>query len=340
MNRRDDILLFLGLLIAFLVASPLNAQEKASPKPGEGITSFLQRLDRPGAAYRKEFIRLNKGKFGKNNSLLLGVEYTLPPSRTKAEASSTPVGKSGRQPLFGKALANYKVTSSELRGACFYLVSGHGGPDPGAIGRMGSRRLHEDEYAYDIMLRLARALLTKGAKVHSIIQDAKDGIRDQRFLDNSKRETCMGDAIPFNQVARLEQRAAKINALSRKDKEKYKRAIFIHVDSRSRHQRADVFFYHKPRSADGKRLARTMRSTFAEKYKRHQPGRGFSGTVESRDLYVLRHTVPTSVFVELGNIQNSFDQRRIILSNNRQALANWLCEGFITDYRQFKKRTR
>ena len=112
------------------------------------------------------------------------------------------------------------------------------------------------------------------------------------------------------------------------------------MDSRSRHQRADVFFYHKPRSADGKRLARTMRSTFAEKYKRHQPGRGFSGTVESRDLYVLRHTVPTSVFVELGNIQNSFDQRRIILSNNRQALANWLCEGFITDYRQFKKRTR
>ena len=84
MNRRDDILLFLGLLIAFLVASPLNAQEKASPKPGEGITSFLQRLDRPGAAYRKEFIRLNKGKFGKNNSLLLGVEYTLPPSRANA----------------------------------------------------------------------------------------------------------------------------------------------------------------------------------------------------------------------------------------------------------------
>ena len=31
--------------------------------------------------------------------------------------------------------------------------------------------------------------------------DAKDGIRDDRYLSNSKRETCMGDAIPLNQVA-------------------------------------------------------------------------------------------------------------------------------------------
>ena len=80
--------------------------------------------------------------------------------------------------MFGKDLASYNVTSSELKGACFYLVSGHGGPDPGAIGRIGKIELHEDEYAYDIVLRLARNLMTKGAKVHIIIQDAKDGLRD------------------------------------------------------------------------------------------------------------------------------------------------------------------
>ena len=55
------------------------------------------------------------------------------------------------------------------------------------------------------------------------------------------------------------------------------------------------------------------------------------------NLYVLRHTTPTSVFVELGNIQNQYDQQRIILSNNRQALANWLCEGFVTDYNYYRK---
>ena len=122
------------------------------------------------------------------------------------------------------------------------MVSGHGGPDPGAIGRIGKIELHEDEYAYDIVLRLARNLMTKGAKVHIIIQDAKDGIRDDKYLKNSKRETCMGSPIPFNQVRRLKQRSDKINTLFKQDKYAYKRAIFVHVDSRNKGHQTDVFF--------------------------------------------------------------------------------------------------
>ena len=291
MSVKHSIRIFFIFIIALVYTGSLTAQEKAYPKNGEGITLFLKRFNRTGGTYQKEFIELNKGKLGKNNTLRMGVKYTLPPLASAPQ-------KKNYQPLFGKSLASYKVTSSDLKGACFYLVSGHGGPDPGAIGKMGSHELHEDEYAYDIMLRLARNLLTRGAKVYIIIQDAKDGIRDQQFLNNSKRETCMGSPIPLSQVSRLDQRCAKINSLSRKDKETYKRAIFIHVDSRSR---------------------------------------GFSGTVDDRNLYVLRHTTPTSVFVELGNIQNQYDQQRIILSNNRQALANWLCEGFVTDYNYYRK---
>ena len=67
--------------------------------------------------------------------------------------------RTGKESLFGKKLATYQITSNELSGACFYLVSGHGGPDPGAIGIYQGRQLHEDEYAYDIILRLARELL-------------------------------------------------------------------------------------------------------------------------------------------------------------------------------------
>ena len=337
--------LLLLLLVIVLSGTGLHAQEQATPKNGEGIELFLKRFDREGATYRKAFIQLNKGKFGKNYSLLKGVKYTLPPktNSTKASASAaetTTPARKNYQPLFGKALANYQVTSSELKGACFYLVSGHGGPDPGAIGKMNGHQLHEDEYAYDITLRLARVLLEKGAKVHIIIQDAQDGIRNEQFLKNSKRETCMGSTIPFNQVSRLEQRVNRINSLAKKDKETYKRAIFIHIDSRSKHQRTDVFFYHQQQKAASKQLAKTMKETFAHKYRHHQPGRGFSGTVEGRNLYVLRHTLPTSLFVELGNIQNAYDQQRFILSNNRQALAKWIAEGFIKDYQQVKKKKK
>lgn len=324
------------LFFLFITTFSVGAQEKAFPKSGEGVTLFLKRHNRTGQGYHKQFIELNKNKLGKGHVLRMGVKYTLPPLQG---AAASVTKRKNHEPLFGKELASYTVNSQELKNACFYLVSGHGGPDPGAIGRMGSAELHEDEYAYDIMLRLARNLLMKGAKVHIIIQDARDGIRNERFLSNSKRETCMGSPIPFNQFRRLEQRSAKINALNKQDKEAYRRALFMHIDSRSKSQQTDVFFYHT-KSADSKHLAKTMKSTFTHKYDKHQPGRGFTGTMDKRGLYVLNNTIPTSVFVELGNIQNSNDQKRFILSDNRQAVANWMCEAFIADYTHSMKKKR
>lgn len=341
-------ILFLLFVSSFLFLTPFHAsaqEERAAPKAGDGISTFLQRNGRPGRTYYREFLELNKKQLRGKEELRLGVKYVLPPLKkgtgdaASSSASSAPAGaKNIHEPLFGKALANVKVTGNRLKGACFYVVSGHGGPDPGAIGRIGNIELHEDEYAYDVALRLARNLMEEGAKVHIIIQDAKDGIRDDRYLSNSKRETCMGAAIPLNQVARLKQRCTKINGLYRKDRQAYKycRAIFLHVDSRSKGHQTDVFFYHCKSKVESKRLANTMKNTFESKYDKHQPNRGFTGTVGPRNLYVLANTSPASVFVELGNIQNTFDQRRFVISSNRQALAKWMMEGFITDYKKVK----
>ena len=364
MKNKLYILLFLAFLFS---GTTLWAQQKATPKAGEGISSFLLRHNRSPKKYYDDFIELNKQKLGKNNVLKVGVTYVIPPvkkstttsakttpakntgaknttsegagtKQTSSKAKSTKIGTTINEPLFGKQLANVKVTSNRLAGACFYVVSGHGGPDPGAIGKVGRYELHEDEYAYDIALRLARNLMQEGAEVHIIIQDAKDGIRDDSYLSNSKRETCMGDAIPLNQVQRLQQRCDKINALYRKDRKNhsYCRAIFIHIDSRSKGKQTDVFFYYSNKKGDSKRLANNMKDTFESKYDKHQPNRGFSGTVSGRNLYVLSHTTPASVFVELGNIQNTFDQRRLVMNSNRQALAKWLMEGFLKDYKEKK----
>lgn len=329
------------LLLTILLSLSVVAQQQqtAMPKKGEGIAAFLERNGRPSKTYYKEFLQLNKKKLRGKKELQLGVKYLLPPLRkgnetsvsVKTEPAKTKLKK---VKLFGKKYADVQVTGNRLKGACFYVVSGHGGPDPGAIGKVDGHSVHEDEYAYDVALRLARNLMQEGAEVHIIIQDAKDGIRNDRYLKNSKRETCMGKTIPLNQVARLKQRAEKINELYRKDRQNYSycRAIFLHVDSRSKREQTDVFFYYAPNSNQGKKLATTMRNTFQANYKKHQPNRGFEGTVESRGLYVLRNTTPVGVFVELGNIQNNFDQRRFLVSSNRQALAKWMMEGFIKDY--------
>ncbi len=333
MQSNKYIIILICLL--FLLTPALKAQEKAYPQKGEGIELFLKRFNRTGQSYQKEFIRINKKKLGKDNALIAGVKYTLPPLRGQKAAGTSGKARKGYEPLFGKKYANYSQVSSELKGTCFYLVSGHGGPDPGAIGKIGNHELHEDEYAYDIILRVARNLMQRGAKVHIIIQDKKDGIRDGMYLNNTKRETCMGSKIPLNQVSRLKQRCDKINALMKQDKETYKRALFIHVDSRARGKQMDVFFYHAG-SKQGKKLANTVKQTFKSKYAHHQPGRGFTGTVSKRNLYVLRNAQPVSLFIEIGNIQNKYDQQRIILSNNRQALANWISEAFVKDYKQYK----
>lgn len=340
---------YLFLIISFLLFSDtFVAQERVFPRNGEGITLLLKRYHRQGPGQYSRFVELNRKRLGANHALLKGVSYQLPPpvsARTPSvdlstpapESSKTEKGKQKREPLFGKKWADYTVQSNELAGATFYLVSGHGGPDPGAIGKVGSHRLHEDEYAYDIVLRLARNLMMKGAKVHIIIQDRNDGIRDAAYLPVDKGETCMGSPIPLNQLKRLQQRTEKINQLYRKQPSGYHRAIFVHLDSRSKRKQMDVFFYYANGSRSGERLAIRMRGLFQTKYARHQPGRGFTGTVSSRNLYVLKNTIPAALFVELGNIQNESDQKRFVQNSNRQALANWLCEGFVLDFKANKR---
>lgn len=330
MNKK--LLIFFYILFSCYGFTGLHAQEYAKPKSGEGVSAFLQRFGRNTAKHRKAFMELNRRKLTPDGGLILGRKYQLPPQQIKSGSAKASGKEKINEPLFGPNYAKFTVNSRKLNGACIYLVSGHGGPDPGAIGKVRKRELHEDEYAYDIVLRLARNLMMHGAKVHIIIQDAKDGIRNDRYLNNSERETCRGKSIPLNQTARLQQRCEAINRLSYKDKEKYKRALFVHVDSRGKGRQVDVFFYHSPGSTLGKRLANHIHETFDRKYEKHQPNRGFEGTVSERNLYVLRHANPVATFLELGNIQNEKDRKRLIIPSNRQALADWICQGIIRDY--------
>ncbi len=335
--------IYLSLLFIIFLSFPSFAQNQyAVPLKGEGIHAFLKRNNRQGKEYYQNFIELNKSKLDKNNSLKLGVSYLLPPiagaNPTNTKTATTEKKKKVRDPLFGKKHEEYTIESDRLKGACFFLSSGHGGPDPGATFKINSKiTLHEDEYAYDITLRLALCLLKEGATVHMIIQDPNDGIRDSEYLNNSKNETCMGAEIPLNQKARLKQRGDKINQLSRKSKAKYQRSVFLHLDSRPQKRSVDIFFYYAPNSAKGKVLANNMRETFHKNYFKYQPTRGFDGTASPRGLYLLQNTTPPCVFVELGNICNDGrDRQRFLLKQNRQAMANWLCEGLIKDYEKSK----
>ena len=112
-------------------------------------------------------------------------------------------------PILGKEYEEITVEDETLQGCVYYLVSGHGGPDPGAMTKKDGKYLCEDEYAYDVTLRLARNLLSHGAKVYVIVRDENDGIRDQEYLGYDKDEVVwFKQKIPINQVRRLKQRTA------------------------------------------------------------------------------------------------------------------------------------
>jgi N-acetylmuramoyl-L-alanine amidase len=233
--------------------------------------------------------------------------------------------------ILGKKYEKVEVTDNKLKGELFYLISGHGGPDPGANCNKDGNLLCEDEYAYDIVLRLARNLISHGAQVYVIVVDENDGIRESMYLKHDHDEVTYDEKpIPLNQVKRLKQRTDLINKLYKKHEGKYKQKLIeLHIDSRSEDKKIDLFFYHFPGSEAGKKIADKMLETVKEKYNTHQKERGYTGVVKERDLYSLRETLPLCIYIEVGNITNEFDQRRILIPNNRQALANWLAEGLM-----------
>lgn len=237
--------------------------------------------------------------------------------------------------IYGKNYKEVTIKSRELAGTVYYLMSGHGGPDPGAIGFLAGHPLCEDEYAYDVTLRLARNLTERGATVYMIIRDPNDGIRDESFLLPDKDEVCFPDQpIPLSQVARLHQSTDAVNQLFDQNKGKFQRLVVIHVDSRDKNENIDVFFYHNKGSKAGEKLADILKETFGQRYAVHQPNRGYSGSVTERNLYVIKNSHPTSVFIELGNINHTRDQQRLIVSDNRQAISNWLRDGLIEEHRK------
>lgn len=239
-------------------------------------------------------------------------------------------------PIFGKKYEKTPLSSHKLAGKVFYIISGHGGPDVGAEGTRAGHTLCEDEYAYDVALRLVRLLVSHGATAFMIVRDPNDGIRDEAYLACDKDEQVWGGLeIPLDQKERLGQRTELINQLT----ERYLKAgvtdqtiIEIHVDSRHRHQETDVFFYYRPDSEISKALALKMHKIFLQKYLKIRSQKQYNGTVSSRGLFTLRETnTPKAVYIELGNIRNAWDQQRLVIPSNRQALANWLCAAVLSD---------
>ncbi|QZE13013.1 N-acetylmuramoyl-L-alanine amidase [Halosquirtibacter laminarini] len=326
-------------LFTILFTTRLQAQNKyVIAQKGDGIIKLLQRNNLSPSKYRTAFIEINKNQIGKNDQLYAGVKYKLPDVKTNKEETKVKTTDKSKYPvrkykIFGSTYDTIHITNNQLKSCVFYLVSGHGGPDPGAIEMIDNKMITEDEYAYDVTLRLGRELIRHGARVYIITRDNKDGVRDEKFLENNYSERCYPNKkIPLNQKKRLRQRTNIVNKLYKQNKKyKYQRLLVLHVDAFHPTKSIDLYFYHHKRSKTGRQLANNMKEVIRRKYDQYQPHRGYNGTVTYRDLHMISMTDPPTVFIELGNIKNSRDQQRLMQPNNRQLLAEWMTQGIIKD---------
>lgn len=345
LKRRCSSLLLLIFLNPICGAYSQDSLQVAIAEKGDGIYSLLRKQGVNPYELYDDFVELNRDNLRDSIHLYEGKSYLIPTvepdtlNREEGEvkvATETKSVKGIAYPIFGDEHAIVEPKSTRLQGTVYYVIAGHGGPDPGAVTNYVGKQISEDEYAYDITLRLAKELLSHGAMVYVIIRDPNDGIRDKRILEMDKDEvTYPNKTIPLNHKARLDQRVKAVNKLYMKHKGKYQRLIVTHVDSRSKGQNIDVFFYHHENSKSGKKLAESIHKTFGLKYRKYQPNRTYSGTFSDRsNLYLVRKTLPAMAYIEIGNINNKKDQRRILDPDNRQALAKWISEGALLDYEQ------
>ncbi len=344
MMRKAFFIIFL-LLSQTPVMYSQDTLATVTAEKGDGIYSLLRKQGVNPYEYYHEFIDINLENLRDSIHLLEGKTYAIPKVQLDTVSLVDSVQKQSTEikevesktyDIFGEDHKTVLTKSERLKGAVYYLVSGHGGPDPGAMAVYAGKSISEDEYAYDITLRLAKELLAHSATVYIIIRDEDDGIREERILEIDRDEVAYPDkSIPLNQLARLQQRVDIVNDLYKKNKGTYQRLIVTHVDSRSMGQNIYVFFYHHEKSKNGKRLAESIHTTFDAKYKQYQPNRTYSGTFEDRtSLFLVKKTHPAMTFIEIGNIRNKKDQRRILDPDNRQALAKWISEGVILDYEE------
>jgi N-acetylmuramoyl-L-alanine amidase len=232
--------------------------------------------------------------------------------------------------IFGKKYEEVTIKDSSLKGKIFYIESGHGGPDPGAMFKREGRTMCEDEYAYDVSLRVARLLIAHGGTVFIITRDPDDGIRDGQMLTCDSDERTYPDLkIPAAHKPRLYQRSDAINTLYEKyEKEgmKDQRCLILHVDSRVKTLQTDIYLYYQSSNTKSKKIGQNILENLKDN---HEGKRKYRGTLSSRDLHMMRECKVPTVYVEMGNLRNAVDLERIRTGAHRQEVADWLYEGFI-----------
>jgi len=285
-----------------------------------------------------QVITLRKGD--QNATALIGSEMVMvgeemvvlsaPIKRTK---STIVVPSDFRLKIIGRLeepLAARKKLGTIRRAREIIIDAGHGGKDPGAIGRTGT---HEKEIVLDISRRLKRILEKKGFKVHMTRGTDTFIPLPERTEIASRTKADLFVSIhanshPSRSVSGVEVYASKYLSYGEREEDQRKKnqeILFDHLKIKREPLPeaiiSDLLYTKKLADSD------TVGKNVAEVVTRYAKARNL-GLKHSR-FFVLRNTLIPAVLVEVGFLSNPQEERLLNTRPYRQKIADSLARSIL-----------
>ncbi|MCY3765045.1 MAG: N-acetylmuramoyl-L-alanine amidase [Gemmatimonadetes bacterium] len=358
-------LLIAGLCLVMLCASPLAGLSLVyKVRKGDSLWSIAQKHQtsigaikrinklRTNNVYPGQVLRLTPriAKYSAEN----GPYYYLKPraGRQKHRNYREPSRSSPRtdyarartllQAFDAQILANApRKRRQPLKGWRIVLDPGHGGIDPGAIvsNTTGTKRrvyVVEDEYVYDIALRMYKKLRLMGAEVALTVISPNHLIRDnlpasttfvheQNEVYNDERYNRRNSEKVRPRSANLSQRVRVANRFFKKARKGRCLFVSLHADNTPGRTKGPLVIYHKRRGKVDRRsrsFARVMRSAL------HRPN--MPAGDRGRNLAVLRNNLAyAEILVEVHNVHHKHEAWLIRRHPIREQNADRVVKGIL-----------
>ncbi|MFA6669792.1 MAG: N-acetylmuramoyl-L-alanine amidase [Bacillota bacterium] len=203
--------------------------------------------------------------------------------------------------FFNDILGSSRAVFSPMTNRAVFIDAGHGGRDPGAVGRQGE---NEDRINLEIALRLKR-LVEEGGGIAILTRDGDYGLYSPE-APNKKRDDLQ------KRKAIADQSDSCVN-------------IIIHLNSfsQSRYYGAQTF-YHRG-SEESKRLAVILQ----EELRRVLDRDNYRQPKADDDIYLLKDNQAPTVLVECGFLSNPEEERLLNEERYKEKVAFGIYSGIL-----------
>jgi len=230
--------------------------------------------------------------------------------------------------------AQKKKERKPLYGVALIIDPGHGGKDPGASRIFNGTPVVENEYVYDVALRVQRIAKAEDGLAFLTLrsdEEIRSDAPNKVLVDDTNEKFALNKKIARAGASGLRSRQVFGNSVVDKYEAHQVVWISIHFDVVGARKDIEgariVYAKASPRSLA---LAQRLQKSFGPRMRSVGPiAESGSPKYGLRNLYILngKNKAPAKILVELGNFNNDKDLWRIRDPEVREAYARAIVEG-------------